>query len=65
MKDIYISSLNSIGTYQCIIDTDNGTVWMYLHDHSKEQVAGDAPICSLDRLVSVADFKKNFKNHEY
>ena len=34
---------------------------MYLHDHSKEQVAGDAPICSLDRLVSVADFKKNFK----
>ncbi len=61
MKDIYLSSVNHTGLLQCVVEACGGTVWMYLHDLTKQCVVGDAPVCSFVPPVSVGEFKQQYR----
>ncbi len=44
-----------------MLESDAGVVWMYLHDLSESCVIGDAPVCSLVPLISLAEFKQKYQ----
>ena len=61
MKNIHLDSLSPDGRHQCVVDSDGGAVWMYLHDLHSQSVIADAPIGSLVPPIALAEFKKTYK----
>jgi hypothetical protein len=60
-EDIFIESQSPNARYYCIIESDQNSVWMYLHDAKNKSVIADSPICSLTRLMSLSEFKSSYK----
>ena len=60
-NEIYIESNSPDGNHYCIIESDERSVWMYLHDIKEKRVIATAPICSRLKLMKLSDFKKLYK----
>jgi hypothetical protein len=61
MEDIYKHSVNSTKEYQCIIEGNDNSIWMYLHYLPDSSVIGDVRICSLVDLITLSRFKETYQ----
>jgi hypothetical protein len=64
MVDIYLSSVSPKGFHQCVIDGNDQSVWMYLHDLKQNLVLSDSPICSLVEPISLDEFNKTYQRED-
>lgn len=63
--DIYLDSVSPNGLFQCNVEGNGQTVWMYLLDLNQKSrmIVADAPICSLVALITVAQFEECYHGH--
>jgi hypothetical protein len=62
--DIWVSSVNPTGDYQCIVEAHGGVIWMYLHDLHRRCMIADAPVCSLSPLIELSEFRSTYRRGE-
>jgi hypothetical protein len=60
MNDIFVTSESPDGRFDCIVEADERSVWMYLHDKAEGNVISDAPVCSLSPLLTLKEFKEQY-----
>jgi len=60
-NEIFIQSASPDNNYICIIESDDKTVWMYLHDANDKCLIADSPVCSKIELMELKKFKEQYK----
>ena len=61
MTNIFIESISPDEKYLCIVESDDYSVWAYLHDIQQNNVIGEAPVCSIVELMELEKFKEFYK----
>jgi hypothetical protein len=61
MEEIFITSDSPDDSYQCVVEGDNYTVWMYLYNYDKKEIVADSAVCSLSDPITYDEFKRIFK----
>lgn len=59
--DFYLEDVSANGLFQCILESDECSIWMYLHDLTERVVVAAAPVGSLMPLLSLAEFRKTYQ----
>jgi hypothetical protein len=61
MEGFWLDSVSPNGLHRRIVEGDDRTVWMYLHDLQTREVILGSPVCSLVPPVSLFEFQKSYK----